>query len=184
MNHMGTKTIESERLLLRRFHLDDAHAMHQRWAGDYQLNAHMSWRTHDTVRESERVIKNWQVKYAKRKFYHWCVEVKATHAVIGEIYVRRLHKKVDGVELEFCINDAYQLDSLTAEACRIVIHFLFNQVQVKRIECNMPTSDVDKQRFVEALGFQHEGRKRFGVKTNHGLDDLELYSLLRGEQMQ
>lgn len=184
MNHVGTKTIESERLLLRRFHRDDAQLMYQCWASDHELTRDMSWRTHDTVHDSEHIINNWQSKYAKHKFYHWCVEVKATHAVIGEIYVRRLHKKIDGVELEFCINAAYAVDDLVAEACHTVLQFLFDQVQVKRVECNVPASDTAKQAFIEALGFQHEGRKRAAIKTNRGIDDLEVYGLLQGETVR
>ena len=34
MKHIGTKNIETERLILRRFTLDDADAMYRNWASD------------------------------------------------------------------------------------------------------------------------------------------------------
>ena len=38
MNHKGKITIETERLILRRFTLDDAGAMYRNWAKGFQNN--------------------------------------------------------------------------------------------------------------------------------------------------
>ena len=37
MEHKGTVTLETERLVLRRFQLDDAPAMYRNWAGDGEV---------------------------------------------------------------------------------------------------------------------------------------------------
>ena len=46
MNHQGTRRIETERLVLRQFSIDDAEAMYLGWAGDPEVTRFMSWPTH------------------------------------------------------------------------------------------------------------------------------------------
>ena len=38
MKHCGTQVIETERLILRRFSIDDAEAMYRNWASDPKLS--------------------------------------------------------------------------------------------------------------------------------------------------
>lgn len=40
MRNMGTREIETDRLLLRRFTLNDTYAMYNNWAGDEEVTSH------------------------------------------------------------------------------------------------------------------------------------------------
>jgi len=42
MNHKGTVTLETERLILRRCTLDDAEAMFQNWASDDEVTKYLT----------------------------------------------------------------------------------------------------------------------------------------------
>lgn len=46
MNHKGTVTIETERLILRRFCLKDAKFMFYNWANDSEVTKYLSWQPH------------------------------------------------------------------------------------------------------------------------------------------
>ena len=39
MKHLGTVTLETERLILRRFELSDADSMFKNWAGDSEVQS-------------------------------------------------------------------------------------------------------------------------------------------------
>ena len=52
MNHLGTKRIETPRLALRRFTLEDAQPMFDNWASDPEVTKYLSWPTHDSVEVS------------------------------------------------------------------------------------------------------------------------------------
>lgn len=54
MNHLGTKTLESDILLLRRFTIDDAGAMYENWAGDPEVTKYLTWPTHTSVEVSKK----------------------------------------------------------------------------------------------------------------------------------
>ena len=46
MKHQGTKELETPRLLLRRFTLDDAEAIYRNWCSDEDVTKYLTWPTH------------------------------------------------------------------------------------------------------------------------------------------
>ena len=54
MKHQGTKTIETPRLILRRFTLEDAPAMYRNWASDPEVTKFLTWPAHSSVEISGR----------------------------------------------------------------------------------------------------------------------------------
>ena len=46
MRHLGTKTLETERLILRRVTAADAPDMLRNWAGDGEVTKYLTWQPH------------------------------------------------------------------------------------------------------------------------------------------
>lgn len=46
LNHVGTQIIETPRLILRRFQIDDAEQMYNNWASDTLVTKYLSWSAH------------------------------------------------------------------------------------------------------------------------------------------
>ena len=59
MKHIGTKNIETERLILRRFTLDDADAMYRNWASDDEVTKYLTWPAHSSVDITKMVLADW-----------------------------------------------------------------------------------------------------------------------------
>ena len=57
MNHIGTKTIETERLILRQFTVEDSQAMFENWASDDEVTKYLTWPTHTSEEISKSHIK-------------------------------------------------------------------------------------------------------------------------------
>jgi len=49
MEHLGTKIMETERLILRPFHINDAQAMYKNWASDDEVTKFLTWETHKDI---------------------------------------------------------------------------------------------------------------------------------------
>ena len=81
MKHSGTKTIETPRLMLRRFTLEDAPAMYRNWASDPEVTKYLTWPTHSSVAVSRRVLEDWVEQYDKDSCYQWAIVLKETGAI-------------------------------------------------------------------------------------------------------
>lgn len=60
MKKIGTKTIETKRLILRRFRIEDADDMYSNWASDPEVTKFLTWPTHESV-EGTRELVNYAV---------------------------------------------------------------------------------------------------------------------------
>ena len=50
MNKAGTQTIETDRLILRQFSIEDAEDMYENWASDPEVTKFLTWPPHATIR--------------------------------------------------------------------------------------------------------------------------------------
>ena len=56
MEHQGTKTIETERLILRKFTADDLSAIFHNWTSDEKVTEFLRWPTHKSIDITKRVL--------------------------------------------------------------------------------------------------------------------------------
>ena len=87
MKHCGTVTLETDRLILRRFTVDDAEAMFNNWASDPEVTKYLMWPTHTSVDVSRSVLEDWVPHYAEDNYYQWTIVLKETGEPIGSMAV-------------------------------------------------------------------------------------------------
>jgi len=75
MNHKGTKTIETERLILRKFTRDDISFAYKNWTSDEAVTKYLRWPTHKDISVTERVINEWIASYENPAYYQWAIEL-------------------------------------------------------------------------------------------------------------
>ena len=93
MNHKGTKQIETDMLLLRRFRIEDAEAMFRNWASDDRVTQYLSWPSHENVAATRRLLNDWISQYERLDYYNWAIELKEIHEPIGNISVVSYEKR-------------------------------------------------------------------------------------------
>ena len=70
MKHIGTRELETERLLLRKISVNDAEAMYNNWASDDIVTKYVTWPTHKSVEDTKGLLTMWVKEYenkAKKK---------------------------------------------------------------------------------------------------------------------
>ena len=108
LNHKGTVTIETDRLILRRFAMEDAEAMFRRWASDDEVTKHLTWPTHSSVEISKMVLTDWTSHYPEPDFYNWAIVLKENGPEpIGNISVVGIDNKVDAATMGYCMSRAH-----------------------------------------------------------------------------
>jgi ribosomal-protein-alanine N-acetyltransferase len=103
MEHLGTKIMETERLILRPFTINDAQAMYKNWASDDEVTKFLTWETHKDIETTKAVLESFIPDYDKDNFYHWAVVLKEIDEPIGSFDVVKLNDKVKMVHIGFCI---------------------------------------------------------------------------------
>lgn len=61
----GNKTIETRRLVLRKFTLSDAEPMYRNWASDPEVTRYLLWPAHESEEETKGILKGWIAAYEK-----------------------------------------------------------------------------------------------------------------------
>lgn len=104
MRHLGTKTLETNRLLLRQFVMEDAQAVYHNWANDDEVTKYLTWPSHVNVETSKAVLADWTSHYGEEDFYQWAIVLKENgDEPIGSISVVHKDDKIEMVHIGYCI---------------------------------------------------------------------------------
>ena len=182
MNHIGTKDIETERLVLRPFTLEDVQPMFDNWASDPEVNKYLTWPTHGSVTITEIVMKDWVDGYENPDRYNWAITLKEKgDEPIGNISAVHVDDHTESVEIGYCMGRAWWGKSVMAEALKAVIDFFMAEVGANRIYARHDTANPNSGRVMKKAGMTFEGVLRQSGRNNQGIVDLAYYSILRSE---
>ena len=95
MNHQGTKTLESERLVLRRFTVEDAEVFFQNVTSDPEVNKFLTWLLDESVEDTKRLLAGWVERYENPERYCWAIVLKDTEVVIGTIAAPTVKNRIE-----------------------------------------------------------------------------------------
>lgn len=181
MNHIGTQTIETERLILRRLNDGDAQAMFDNWASDDEVTRFMTWPAYHSVEDVGKYIAYVCNNYLNNHCYDWAIELKAVGQPIGSISVVNMDELTECVEVGYCLGKNWWHQGIMTEAFGAVIAFLFEQVGVRRVEARHDPRNPHSGGVMRKCGLQYEGTLRQRGVNNQGIGDVAYYGILREE---
>lgn len=180
MKHLGTKRIETERLILRRFTVEDAESMYRNWASDSEVTRFLMWPMHQSVEDSRKVLGDWVASYENEDKYEWCIAKKENDEPIGSIGAFNYNEKVQSIEIGYCISKAYWHQGITSEALKAVMHFLLEEVGVSRVESRHDPRNPHSGDVMKKCGMKYEGTRIQADWNNSGICDCALYGYVKG----
>ncbi|MBR6791187.1 MAG: GNAT family N-acetyltransferase [Oscillospiraceae bacterium] len=181
MKHTGTRQIETERLILRRYAPDDAKAIFDNWASDDEVTRFLMWPTHRCVQTSERVLNDWLGHYAEENYYHWAIVPKELGVPVGDIAVVRQDELTLSAHIGYCIGRKWWRKGITSEALAAVIEYLF-AAGFRRIDSRHDPRNPHSGGVMRKCGMTYEGTLRRSDWNNQGICDAAWYAILAGEK--
>lgn len=178
MEHKGTVRIETDRLILRRFILDDVEASFRNWESDDRVTEFLRWQTAKSISEAEEVIGRWVESYKDKSFYQWAIVPKNLGEPIGTISVVDMDEQTEKLHIGYCIGSKWWHRGYTSEAFSGIIPFLFREVGVNRIESQHDPNNPNSGRVMLKCGLKYEGTLRQADWSNKGIVDACMYALL------
>lgn len=178
MKNLGTKRIETKRLVLRKFELTDAEAMYKNWASDDKVTRFLIWPTHKDIEVSRKVLEMWVKDYSEDNNYQWCIELKSIGEAIGSIGVVDYKENIEAVEIGYCIGSKYWGQGITTEALKALIEFFFEEVGVNRIEARHDPVNANSGKVMQKCGLKYEGTRIKADRNNSGICDVAMYGII------
>lgn len=176
INHIGTNSIETIRLILRRFQIEDTYDMFKNWASDKETLKFLPWGPHSDINVTRWRIINWVKNYSSPNVYNWAIYLKSAKEVIGSISVEVSNDKEESCEIGYCIGKAFWGREIMPEAVRAVMHYLFCEVGYKKIIARHDVKNKASGRVMQKAGMKFDriihnvGRRRDG-----SLYDVAMY---------
>lgn len=181
MIHKGTVTVETERLILRRFTAEDAEAMFRNWMSNDNVTKFLRWQTHSDISITHEYIKFLLDNYDRPDFYEWAIELKSIGEPIGSISSVYLNDNVGAVEIGYCIGEAWWRQGYTTEALAAVMKFFFKEVGANRVFSEHDVNNPNSGKVMQKCGLKYEGTLRQADRNNMGLCDTAVYGLVAEE---
>lgn len=182
MQHKGTISIETNRLRLRKFRLDDAEAAFQNWTSDELVTEFLRWPTHENKEVTKEIITSWVDGYSSNNFYQWAIVLKdGEDKPIGGISVVDQNEELNIMHIGYCIGSKWWNQGITSEAFAGIIPFLFEEVKANRIESQHDPLNPNSGKVMMKCGLQYEGTLRQADISNKGVVDAAMYSILASE---
>ena len=183
MNHCGTQRLETKRLVLKRFVIEDAEAMFRNWASDPEVTKYLTWPAHASAEVSRALLKDWTAAYASQNYYHWAIVLKENgECPIGGISAVGLNDDLSIVQIGYCLGRAWWHRGIMSEALKAVIDFFFIEVGANRIEARHDPRNPHSGMVMQKCGMKYEGTLRSSDRNNQGICDVCWYAILKSER--
>lgn len=179
MNDLGTRTIETDRLILRKFCIEDAEQMFYGWASDLSVSRFLFWEPHKDIDETRNILEGWIQKY-KKNSYNWAVQSKDTGKLIGSICCANMNKYDHNCEVGYCYGSKYWGQGYATEALKAVIDYLFNECNLHVIESLHHEKNIASGIVMSKAGMTKEcvlKDRKYNPDTKT-YSDLILYSII------
>ena len=178
--HKGTKTIETDRLILRSAIREDAEPMFRNRASDPEVTKYLTWPPHESIEVTRRIVESWVAQYEKIDYYHWMIVLKDTGEPIGSL-ISNTVGRAESAHIGYCIGKNWWHKGIMSEALRAVMQYLFEEVGYHRIESLHDPNNPHSGGVMRKCGMTYEGTSRQSDRNNQGVCDAALYGILRTE---
>lgn len=145
------KTLETNRLILRDFTLDDASDMYE-YAVDDRVGPNAGWPIHESIEDTKKVLEMFL-----ENDENYAVVLKDENKVIGSLGITQLEEK-DGVKLNeigYAFNPKYWGFGYATEAVNGLLKYLFEEEGVDYINCAHFDFNTASKNVIEKCGFKY-----------------------------
>lgn len=178
MNHLGTQTITTNRLTLRRWQTGDAGQLYANYGSDPRVQEYITWFPCATPELCEQFIEmNIQSYAEKPDSYAWAIVYEGE--LIGSIGAFNIDDNMRSCELGYSIGSRFWGRGIVTEAAQAVLDYLLGPAGFHRVFATYHEENAGSGRVMEKIGMRYEGRLRGATKSKDGSwADLLCYARL------
>lgn len=161
LNHIGTKNIETNRLLLRKFKEDDGKEIFDTWLSDADVAKYMIWNSHNDLEETNNWLEKSINKYNNNQIYNWGIELKENNKLIGSISANAFDDNNECYEIGYTIGKKYWNNGYATEALKAIIRFLNKEVGISKLICRCAIENIASEKVIKKAGFKYKKKGEY-----------------------
>lgn len=178
MEHKGTVRLETPRLILRRFTIDDLEPMYRYCWSDYDV---WKWTRYAPMHSLEDVGKaanmfteTW-LSYTNPKRYSWAIELKSSGEAIGRMFGMHPDDELGQVELAYELGKPWWNQGLMTEAVRATLDFFLRDVGLRQVYAYHADKNPASGKVMQKCGMVYQRTVPQGAVCNNGVFDRVEY---------
>lgn len=144
------RTLETKRLILHAWRLEDAEAMFSYARGE-KVGPRAGWKPHENVAESESIIRMF-----RKEDETWAIVRKEEGRPIGSVGLHKTREE-NVRELGYVLSEEYWGRGIMPEAAEAVLRFAFKELGLSKVTVGHFPFNMQSKRVIEKLGFSYTG---------------------------
>lgn len=172
--------LESENLILKKIEASNLEELYTIYSNE-KVFKYCGIIPKKNIKIISNMITHFERDYNKKDRIKWGIFLKnESNILVGIIEAMDFKPKIDMVTVGYFLSEPYWGKGVASEALRILIKFLFEKVNINRIQAEvMPENEASKKVLLKN-GFIKEGLLRQATLwSGKGIVDLEIYSILK-----
>lgn len=101
--------------------------------------------------------------------------------LVGSISLMRIDKRHRVGEIGFWMIPPYRGRGIMSDSTRLFVSYIFDHINLNRLEIRIPLSNSEACHIPKALGFKHEGTLRQAVRRGNQYQNLLLFGLIKSD---
>ncbi|GIP25677.1 N-acetyltransferase [Paenibacillus sp. J23TS9] len=136
----------------------------------------------DTVKN---MIGHFERDFLKKARIKWGIfTVQEPDRLLGIIEAFNFNQKVNTLSVGYYLAEQQWGKGVATEALKLLLPYLFNEVNINRIQAEVMLRNEASKKVLQKNGFQQEGLLRqAALWSGKGIVDLEIYSILQQDQV-
>lgn len=184
MEHKGTVRLETPRLILRRYTIDDLEPMYKNCWSDHDV---WKWTNYvpmnclgDVVNAAKMFTEKW-LSYDNPRRYSWAIQLKSSGEVIGRMFGMHPDDELCQVELAYELGKPWWNRGLMTEAVRVTLDFFLRDVGLRQVYAYHADANPASGKVMQKCGMLYQGTVPQGCRSNGGVFDRVEYLLTAEE---
>lgn len=173
-------TLKTERLVLRKVHLEDAPALFESWS-DYEVQKYNA-PVMENVDEARKAIEHQLQLIEKEEEFYWAITQKDRNIAMGMCgfnYWDLHHRRA---AIGYDLARKYWGNGYGREAVHAIIQFGFEKMNLNRVEANTIEDNYGSVNMLQKLGFTLEGvRRKYSWEDDETFHNGTIWSMLQSE---
>ena len=180
----GTRELETGRLRLRRYRMEDAELLHQYFGIDEKMYEYSGWNPYATPEMAQASVREFIGSYDNPAFYGWAIELKkdSDYVFAGTVGAYDYDPEAGTAEVGLSVRRDLWGRGIAGESLKAVIEYLTCEEKIPCIKAWCAASNIGSKKAMEKAGMRLVSTETAALRVGDKVYDKLNYEFRVSEQ--